>query len=881
MRRLLFGKQLRRLGWKPGVQAEVEDELSHHLELMISEAMQRGLSREEAEAQARLRFGADAAVRAACEELARSRDRSGDRLALLADLRDDLRWAVRSLRRSPAYTLSSGLTLALVVAANALVFTLAYGILFRPLPYPDSGRLVALNERIRAGDVWEVSVPNLEALQSQSRSFAGLAGWYGSEATLVSEDTPRVSLGLVTAEFFPTLGTPAAMGRTLTAADQQSAEGRPVVLSHAAWQTHFGGDLAILGRAITLNTEQLTVVGVMPASFRFPTPDVAAWAPWGPIQPWMRNRSVHIMQVVGRLRPEVSLAAAATELATIMQRVQAEHPGEDPAHTVLVRDLKTTLTGNARLTLLLLLGSVGAVLLLACANLAGLTVTRASQREGEFAMRAALGASRWRLIRQLVVESTLLALVAGGVGIGCAAGLVTPMLGFLPAAVPRPGPIGLDLTVVAVTLVVAGSAGVIIGVIAAIRAARHDPALRLRTTGQAATASVSRLRLQRGLVATQMALSVVLLAGAGLLLQSFREVLRIDPGYRTDSTLTAMVSLPSSRYSPSQVIRWYQDLPARLERISGVVSASAVSSLPVSGGLAQGDLTLEDQAFAPGQAPAVSYRRVLPNYFRTMGIPLIRGREFTDQDRGEGAMVVVVGQSLADRFWPNQDPVGKRIKVGPPGGEPWLTIVGVVGDARYDQLEQPPRLDTYEPHAQRPRGTMGVVVRTAGDPLGLADAVRSGLREGDPVLPVWNVQSMDDRVSGSLDGRRFTTSILTGFGVAALLLAAIGIYGVSAYSVGRRRREFAIRLALGARPATVQRQVLRESLRVAGLGIMLGLPAGIVLTRMIRALLFDVSPSDPRIFGSAILLLGAAVLAATWLPARSATRTDPVTALRE
>jgi putative ABC transport system permease protein len=459
--------------------------------------------------------------------------------------------------------------------------------------------------------------------------------------------------------------------------------------------------------------------------------------------------------------------------------------------------------------------------------------------------------------------------------------LLEPALRLLPAEVPRPAAITLDSTVAMITLALAALAGLGIGIIAAWRGAGKDPARQLRSTTAGATQSVERLRLQRVLVATQLALSLILLAGAGLLLRSFREVLQVDPGYRTERTLTAMVSLPSVRYSSQQIPEWYLSLPARLTQVPGVLEASAVSSLPLAGGEGRGDLTIEGQSFGPGLSPAATYRRVLPNYFRTMAIPLLRGREFTDRDRGAGEMVVIVGRSLAQRYWPDQDPIGYRIKVGPPEGEPWLTVVGVVGDVRHSDLESEPSLDTYEPHAQRPRATMGIVVHTATDPATLGPTLRGALRAEDPELPVWDIQTLPERVGTSVASRRFTTGVIAGFGAMALLLAAVGVYGVTAYGVGRRQREFAIRLALGARPERVRGQVLRESLRVAAIGVLVGLPAALLLSRLIASLLYDVSPTDPAVFGFTVLLLAFTTIAATWLPARRATAVDPAVTLRE
>jgi putative ABC transport system permease protein len=873
-RRLGFGARLRGLWWKPDPAREVAEELTHHFELLVRDAMQRGLSRDAAMAEARDRFGDPGSVRHECEELAEARDRRVGVRELLADLRDDLRWTLRSLRRSPAYALASGSTLALVVAANALVFTVVYAVLLRPLPYPEPDRLLGLNEQTTEGGIQEISWPNLEDLRSSGKDVATIGAWVDNEVTLVNEDTPRITVALTTADFFPVLRTAPLLGRTLEAADENV-----LVLSHAAWQSYFGADASIIGRGVTLNSQAFTVVGVMPPSFRFPDARVAAWLPLGPVADWMRNRSVHIFQGIARVAPGLATDQATLRLEQSLAQIQSGNPGQDNPHALKVSGLRERLTGNARPVLMLLLGSVGAVLLLACANLAGLTATRALQRESELSLRAALGASRGRLVRQLVVESIVLGAAGGLAGLVTAALALPPLLRLLPGDMPSPTAVVLDRTVAFATLGIAVLAGLCIGLVAAFRASRSDPARKIQGN-TAATVGRERLVLQRSLVAAQVAISLVILAGAGLLLRSFREVVGVDPGFRSDGLAVATVALPSSRYATPAVIDWYAGIPERLAAIPGVVSASAVSSLPITLGDGKGDLTIEGRPFALGEAPGLSYRRALPNYFRTIGIPLIQGREFDQRDTG-GEMVVIINQALAQRFWPGGDALGKRIKIGPPEREPWLTIVGIVGDVHNEALETAIGFDTYEPHAQRPRGTMSVVVRTNGSAEATAALVRGALREKDPGIPVWAVGTMEQRVRSSLAPRRFTAGVLTAFGASALLLASIGIYGVAAYMVGRRKREFAIRLALGASASQVRRQVVSESLRVVILGILIGVPAALALTSLIQGLLFNVKPADPLSHLLAAGVLGALAVAATWLPARRATKADPVTSLRE
>jgi predicted permease len=817
---------------------------------------------------------AEGQLRRECEQLAEARDRRLGIREFLADLRDDLRWTLRSLRRSPAYAAAAGSTLALVVAANALVFTVVYAVLLRPLPYPEADRLIGLNEQNTTQQATELSFPNLDQLRANVAGIATIGAWVDNEVTLVNEESPRITVALITADFFQVLGTRAALGRTLESSDVQG-----VVLSHSTWQTWFGGDPAILGRSVTLNSQTMNVMGVMPHAFRFPNPRTAAWLPLGPVPGWMRNRSVHIFQGIARLAPGIALEKAVPQLKLALDQVQSAHPGEDNPHTLMVRSVRERLTGETRPVLFLLLGSVAAVLLLACANLAGLTATRALQRESELSLRAALGASRGRLVRQLVVESVVLGTAGGAAGLLIAALALPRVLGLLPSDLPSPTALVLDRTVVLGTLGIALLAGLAIGLAAALRASRSDPARKIQGN-TSATAGRERLLLQRSLVAAQVAISLIILSGAGLLLRSFREVIGVEPGFRSEQLAIATVALPGARYDRAAVVAWYAALPERVAQIPGVTLASAVSNPPITGGDGKGDLTIEGRPFSLGEAPGLSYRRSLPNYFRTVGIPLLQGREFDARDNG-GTMVVIISDAMARRFWPDGDALGKRIKVGPPENEPWLTIVGVVGDVRNEALETAPGFDTYEPHAQRPRGTMTVVVHTNGSPRATAEALRGVIRAQDAGIPVWDIGTMEDRVRSSLAPRRFTAGVLTAFGGAALLLASIGIYGVAAYMVDRRKREFAIRLALGASGSQVRRQVVGESLRVVLAGIAIGLPAGLALTTLIRGLLFNVKPGDPVSHLFAAALLGALAVVATWLPARRATKADPVVALRE
>lgn len=880
MRKLGFARRWGRFSWQSDPATEVDEELAHHLDLLIAEGERAGLSPEEARRRAVDRFGADPAVRDACEAWARRRNRRRTFRESLSAAADDLRWAVRALRSSPGYVVATGGTLAMVVAANALVFAVVHSILLRPLPYPDPDRLVALNEQTRSGALWELSLPALQDWEASSRSFQAIGGWTAEEYTLMAEETPRVRVARVTAGFFRTMGTPPRLGRVLEAQDHDGGSGPALVLSHGGWLTHFGGDPGVLGRGVRLDATTYTVVGIMPPDFRYPDDGILGWTPFGAPEPWMRNRAVHIVQAVGRLREDLSRERAAEELRTIAARLEAAYPGADPGHSVEVRDLSEAMTGRARTPLLALLGSVGVMLMLACVNLAGLALTRTTARGGELALRAALGATRPRLIRQLLTESLVLGMAGGSAGLLVAVAVFDPVVALLPADVPRPDELRIDLTVAAVTLVLALGTGLVIGLLAAIRASRADLRHRLANAAGRATLAPGDQRLQQALLAVQLALVVLLVSGGGLLLRSLRAVTLVDPGFRPEGLLVASVTLPADRYNGATTVTWWTGLSDRLKVVPGVTAASAVSALPVSGGDGSGDVAIEGVAPPLGETPLASWRRVLPDYFRTAGIPLVEGREFTDGDRGD-PMVVIISQAMARRLWPQGGAIGARIKIGPPEDEPWLTVVGVVGDVHNERLDAAPRNDTYEPYVQRPRRTMQVVVRAEGDASSLAGPLRAALRERDPSLPIWNVTTMEDRISASVAPRRFTAGILTGFGAAALLLAAIGVYGVTAYGVARRRREFAVRLALGASRVGVRRLVLRQAIMVAAAGLGFGLPAALVVARMVRSMLFGIPPWDPVTLATSVLLLMVLVVTAAWIPARRATLEDPVTALRE
>jgi putative ABC transport system permease protein len=632
---------------------------------------------------------------------------------------------------------------------------------------------------------------------------------------------------------------------------------------------------------VRVNGEEFTVIGVMPAGFEFPTRGVELWAPLGLISGDLDNRAVHTLLVVGQLQRGVDLEAADEEMNGIAARIQEAYPGEDPGHGTAVVSLHEAVVGDVRATLLILLGAVVFLLLIACTNVADLLLARAVAREQEMAVRSALGANRRRLMRQTLVESLVLALFGGACGVALALWGLDALAALVSAFVPRAETIRIDGAVLAFTVAISLFTGVLFGLWPALRASRADFASALR---QRASPSGGRRRSweRQGLATAQVAISLLLLAGAGVMLKSLWRVRVTDPGFEADRLLTLTVSLSGSEYDETEeVVGFYQDLKARLRRLPEVSDASAVNVLPVSGGDSSGELTIEGRPFDPGAAPGASFRRVLPGYFRVAGIPLLQGRGFTERDGRGGEMVVIISREMARRYFPDGDALGRRIKVGPPENEPWLTIVGVAADVHNEGLDLEPGLATYEPHAQRPWRTMNVLVRTAGDPHLLAGPIREEIRALGGDLPIYDIATMRERISRSLAPRRLQAVLLSVFAALAVILAAVGLYGVIAYSVGLRAREFGVRLALGAAPSDIRKLVVRQALAPIGLGATIGLITALLLTRTLVGLLHQVSPTDPAVFAAVLAFLVMVGLCASYVPSRRATRLQPMTVLRD
>ncbi len=800
------------------------------------------------------------------------------------DLIQDLRFAARSLRKSAGFTIVALLTLALGIGANTAIFSVVNGVLLRPLAYDQPDRLVTIAESnpVQDREGFNVSYPNYLEWKKQSRVFEQIAAVRTMSVTLTGGDeAARVLLSLISRELFAVLRVEPALGRGFLAEEDRPGADPVVILSHGLWQRRFGADPEVVGKTIAINGSSSTVIGVMPPEFEFPSEDVELWAPSGLLADRMQNRAVHTLTTVARLEDGVSLDEAKVEMATIAARIQREFPGEDPEHTTTLIPLHERVVGNTDTILLVLMGAVAFLLLIACANVADLLMARAAARQKEIAVRTALGASRWRVIRQLVTESVLLGLTGGAAALALAFWGLDLLVAHLPPFMPRVEQIGIDGRVLLFTLLISLLTGLIFGLLPALKASKPDIVGSLKDLVTSA-AGGARDRSRRVLVIAQVALSLVLLVGAGLMIKSFWRLQDVDPGFEPQNLLTMTVSLAGSpKFTTSEeVIAFYADLRGRLEALPGVSSASAVNALPISGGDSDGELTIEGRPFASGAAPGASFRRILPNYFRTAGIPIVRGREFGERDRGEEPFVVIITETMARKYWPDGDAVGTRIKVGPPENEPWLTIVGVAADVRNIGLATQPGLATYEPHTQRPWSTMNVMVRTAIDPLSVVRGVRDEIRQAGGDLPVFNIGTMRERISRSVSTERFNMILLTIFATVALLLAAIGLYGVIAYSVSHRTRELGIRIALGAERKDIVNLVVRQGIPLLGAGVALGLIAAVGLTRFLAGLLFAVSPLDATIFVAVAALLAAVALLASYVPARRATAVDPMQALR-
>ncbi len=793
----------------------------------------------------------------------------------------DLRYGARMLLKTPGFTLIAVITLALGIGATSTLFSFVNGILLRPLPYQDSERLMLVGEiSSKRGPMGGISFPNLLDWREQNQVFTGIAAWGSGGYTLTGNGDPEQLPGSsISYNTFEVLGVPPALGRTFSAEEDQPEHDLVVILGHGLWEKRFGANREIIGQKIMVSNRSRTVVGVMPPGFRFP--EIAElWVPLAlDTRRWTRND--HGLGCIARLKPGISPAQAQADMNVVARRIEEQNPITNEGMGVTLALLHEGLVSNYRQALLILLGVVGLVLLIACANVANLLLSRASVRQKEVAIRAAIGAGRWRIFRQLLTESFLLGVIGGALGLALAFGGLKLLLAAIPVELPFWMKINIDIRVLGFTAGISLLTGVIFGTVPAFQATQVDLNKSLKEGGRSATGA-SHHRLRRLLVITEVGLSFILLIGAGLMMRSFLRLQQVKPGFNPENVLTMRVGLPGSKYdTPEKRSAFFKELLARAGAISGVQAAGATSNLPLLGGWGR-SLTVESfPVLSVGQAPMIRHHVITPDYLKAIGIPILQGRDFTETDTREGLKVTIIDERLAREYWPGQSPLGKRIRFGPPeSNEPWHTIVGVVGNVKNESLSVTQSKSVYIPHAQTSIGGMGLAVRAAAGSESLAAAIRNKVKEIDPNIPLAQVRTMTEVVARSVWQPRLYSILFGVFAGVALLLASVGIYGVMAYSVAQRTHEIGIRLALGAQRGNVLRLVVVQGMMLACIGILTGLIGALALTRMMESMLFEVSTADPMTFGSVATLLVIIALLACFIPARRATKVDPIVALR-
>ncbi|MGB8459598.1 MAG: ABC transporter permease [Candidatus Acidiferrum sp.] len=806
----------------------------------------------------------------------------------MSKLLQDVRYAFRLLAKNPGFTAIAILTLALGIGANTAIFSVVNGVLLRPLPFRDPSRLVLIAEK-SSFPVISTSYENYMDWRDQSHSFESMEATRGGAITLTGAGEPeRLNVQMATAGLFPMLGINPHIGRTFLP-EEDRAGGAPVVLlSYGLWQRRFGGSQDIIGKAINLDSQPYTVVGVLPSGFQILQPaDVfLPFMPWARTLPDDRNWHPGIIPLA-RLKPGVSRAQARAEMVGITKRLEQQYPDYNTGTSADVVGLQDQIVRNSRPALLLLLGAVSFVLLIACVNVANLLLARAASRGREVAIRAALGAGRGRIVRQLLTESVLLSLAGGLLGVLMASAALGPLLKLGAGSVPQGAPIGLDPSVLAFTAGVSLFTGVLFGIMPAMRTAKLDLRKALNEGSRGATAGPGQHRLRGALVAMEIALAMLLLVGSGLLLRSFSRLQEVPPGFQPDHLLVADIPLSQTTYAkPEDRYQFFDRLVERVKSLPGVRSAAAASFLPVSGG---GSIIHFNITGRPPKSPhefvAAGYRTITPNYLETLGVPLLQGRLFTQADNEKAPAVVVINAAMVHTFFPNENPLGKRLQLGalPEQEVPTMEIVGVVGDVR-PGLGIDPQAEMYLPYRQAdlvlPVFQLSLVMRTAGDPVLQTSALRSALAQIDPNQPLVKVRTMEENMATTVAQPRFRAWLIGIFAMLALVLAGVGVYGVMSYAVTQRTSEIGLRVTMGAQPQDVFHIIVGEGLRLSLLGVGIGLVTALALTRLLQSFLFGISAYDPLTFVGVSVLLTLVALAASFFPARRATRVDPLVALR-
>jgi len=802
----------------------------------------------------------------------------------------DLRYAVRVLLKSPGFTVVAVLALGLGIGANSAIFSVVNSVLLRPLPYKDPERLVIawetnqqlIDDYLKTHN--EASVANFYDWQSQSHVFESLAAFRWRTFNLTDGDNPeQVTGNAVTPNMFATLGVRPFVGRDFLPEEGETGKDAEVILSYGLWQRRFGADPNVVNRKISVDGQAYTVVGVMPQEFEFPRAESELWTPFAPPDNVKANRTMHFLYTRARLKPGVSIEQAQAEMDTIAARLQQQYPDSNSQRGVRVASLPSESVAQIRPALLILLAAVGFVLLIACANVANLMLARATARQKEIAIRTALGAGRWHIIRQLLTESVLISFVGGVFGLLLAQWGVDLLLASMPRefamGIPGWNKIGIDYRVLAFTLVVSLATGVLFGLFPALQASKSDLNEPLKEGGRSSASGRGRYR--NALIVSEVTLALVLLAGAGLMVRSIMRLMDVNPGFDPQNLVTLHLSLPQSQYAKSQQLTsFYSELTRRVAGLPGVESVAAIDMMPMGGSGGTTSFVVEGKPAPPkGQYPEANSRTASPGYFKTMRIPLLEGREFDDHDTPGTPLVVVINETMARKYWPGEDPIGKRI-LDPENRFPPAEVVGVVGDIKHWGLDDKSQEYLYTSSTQTPENSMFVVVRTAVDPAGMTASVRKEVRSLDKELPVYDIKPMSQRIIESTAWRRLVMSLLGVFAVVALALASVGIYGVMAYTVTQRTHEIGIRMALGASRGDILRMVVRHGMLLVVAGVALGLLLSFAVTRFMASLLFGVGANDPATLFAVSLVLALIALLACLIPARRAMRVDPGVALR-
>jgi putative ABC transport system permease protein len=864
---------------------DLDEEFRTHIEFAVAEHVRRGMNAQQARTAALKEFGGMTQTR---EDYRMQRG-----LPILELLAQDIRFALRQLRKSPGFTFIALLTLTLGIGATTALFSVVDAVMLKPLPFPNADRLVRVESVIAAnGHGGEASYLDFVDLRARNHVTDGMAAFDTGDFTLIGQREPEHLQGaVVSAQLFSLLGVTPALGRTFR--DEEDKPGATngtdaLILSYGLWQREFSSDASVLGRVLRLGDRRFTVVGVMQQRFQFPiqAEPIELWTTIafdsrGGENALTAQRGAHYLDVVALLKPGVTIQQAQAELATIASSLNKQHPENKPRTTRLVPELQL-LTGDLRTPMFVLLGAVGCVLLMVCANIANLLLARATGRRKEMAVRIALGASRRRVTCQLLIESLVLGLLGGGLGLGLALLSFRFLVRIVPADIPRLGNIGLDARLLGFALLVSLLAGLLFGLAPALQASKVSLTESLKKTGRGAGGE-DKARLQSTLVVSEIALAVVLLLGAGLLLQSFLHLTRVDPGFDPHNVLTFQLDSPAGMQI-TQFPGFFREAVSRIGSLPGVTSASAAAYLPLTGDHISSSIEIEGQPTPMGSRPSADFTMVEPDYFRTVGTALLNGRDFTADDNSSSTPVVIVNQALARAFFPNQNPIGKHVRPGIGNGYgaelPMREIVGVIEDVKQQGPGAAAAPEVYAPLAQSPFDTMFILARTANDPAGLVRAARQQITSLDKNVPIYHVKTLDQYFADSVAEPRFGSLLLGCFAALAVLLACMGVYGVVSYAVVQRTHEIGIRMALGAGGGSVVRSVLYRGMLLALIGVTIGLAGSFALVHLLSSMLFGIQAIDPVTFATAALaLLGIAALA-SYIPARRAASIDPMQALR-